>query len=99
MFDFLYPSFAAFLKLLAYGTIGGIIGLLSMVAVPLIAIIPVQLHRISFAPKDIPWVGQKDYTWFAKLRSTLVALKYERLNLEEGWEKVCGRPSGRIVRS
>lgn len=91
MFSFLAPPVAVFLKILAYGTVGGIIGLLSIIAVPVIAIIPVQLHRISFAPKNIPWVGQKDYTWFAKLRSTLVALKYERVNLEEGWEKVCRR--------
>ena len=85
----LFPS----LKTILYVCAGGIAGIcataLAVIALPLILMIPVQLHLISFAPEGIPWVGQKDYTWLSKLRSTLLALKYERVNLEEGWEKVC----------
>jgi hypothetical protein len=96
MFTTLISSEASFLDILAYGITRGAAGVAILVAAPvvilLVVAVPVQLHRISFAPKDIPWVGQGEHTWFSKLRSTLVALKYERVNLEEGWVKVCFVP-------
>jgi hypothetical protein len=93
MFDPLVLSEASYLDIVIYCITRGIAALAITITVAittfLIITVPLQLHRISFAPNNIPWVGQKDYTWFARLRSTLVALKYERTNLEEGWEKVC----------
>jgi hypothetical protein len=93
MFSQLVLSEASYLAIVIYGIVKGTAGLAIILAAAitmlLIITVPLQLHRISFAPKNIPWVGQKNYTWLAKLRSTLVALKYERSNLEEGWEKVC----------
>jgi hypothetical protein len=65
------------------------LAIVTAVTVPLLFLIPLQIHRISYAPKDIPWVGQESNTWWSKLKSTLLALKFERRNLEEGWEKVC----------
>lgn len=83
---------ASCLDVLFYGVTRGAAGIAILFATGIttlvVVTVPLQLHRISFAPKDIPWVGQKGYTWSSKLRSTLVALKYERSNLEEGWEKV-----------
>jgi hypothetical protein len=93
MFGPLVLSEASYLDIAIYGTTRSAAGLVIIIAAAittfLIVTVPLQLHRISFAPKNIPWVSQKNYTWLAKLRSTLVALKYERINLEEGWEKVC----------
>jgi hypothetical protein len=98
MFTLLNTSSASYLDILVYGLTRGAAGVAILVAAPIVTLlvvtVPVQLHRISFAPKDLPWVGQKNYTWFPKLRSSLVALKNERLNLEEGWEKVCLYPAG-----
>lgn len=97
MFTFLASSEVSYLDILVYGITRGAAGIAILVAAPIVTLlvvtVPLQLHRISYAPKDIPWVGQGNYTWFPKLRSTLVALKNERLNLEEGWEKVCLRPT------
>jgi hypothetical protein len=93
MFASLISSEASLLDILVYGITRGAAGVAILIAAPIVTLlavtVPVQLHRISFAPKDLPWVGQGEYSWFAKLRSSLVALKYERANLEEGWEKVC----------
>jgi hypothetical protein len=93
MFATLISPEGSILDILVYGITRGAAGVTVLVAAPIVTLlvvaVPLQLHRISFAPKDVPWVGQRDYTWFSKLRSTLVALKYERCNLEEGWEKVC----------
>jgi hypothetical protein len=93
MFGPLVLSEASYLDIAIYGTTRSAAGLVIIIAAAittfLIVTVPLQLHRISFAPKNIPWVGQKNYTWLAKLRSTLVALKYERINLEAGWEEVC----------
>jgi hypothetical protein len=93
MFALLVSSEASYLDILVYGITRGVAGVAILVAAPIVTLlvvtVPLQLHRISFAPKDIPWVGQGNYTWFPKLRSSLVALKNERVNLEEGWEKVC----------
>jgi hypothetical protein len=93
MFTLLASSEASCLDILLYGITRGAAGIAILVAAPVVTLlvvtVPVQLHRISFAPKDIPWVGQGDYTWFPKLRSSLIALKNERRSLEEGWEKVC----------
>jgi hypothetical protein len=93
MFTLLAPSDASYLDILYYGITRSAAGIAILVAAPIVTLlvvtVPVQLHRISFAPEDIPWVGQGNYTWFPKLRSSLVALKNERRNLEEGWEKVC----------
>lgn len=98
MFTLLVPSETSYLNILVYGITRGAAGIAILVAAPIVTLlvvtVPLQLHRISFAPKDLPWVGQGNYTWFPKLRSSLVALKNERLNLEEGWEKVCLRPGG-----
>ena len=98
MFTLLNISEASYPDILVYCITRGATGIAILVAAPIVTLlvvtVPVQLHRISFAPKDIPWVGQENYTWFPKLRSSLVALKNERLNLEEGWEKVCLRPGG-----
>jgi len=92
------PSDNSYLDILIYGMTRGAAGVAILVAAPIVTLlvvtVPLQLHRISFAPKDLPWVGQGDHIWFPKLRSSLVALKNERLNLEEGWEKVCLRPGG-----
>ena len=92
MFASLILSEASLLNILVYGITKGAAGVAILIAAPIVTLlvvtVPVQLHRISFAPKDLPWVGQRDYMWFSKLRSSLVALKYERANLEEGWEKV-----------
>jgi hypothetical protein len=96
MFTLLNISQASYLDILVYGLTRGAASVAILVAAPIVTLlivtVPVQLHRISFAPKDLPWVGQGNYTWFPKLRSSLVALKNERLNLEEGWEKVCLHP-------
>lgn len=93
MFGALISSGTSYLGILVYGVarVAAGIAILGIAAIATLVIItvPVQLHRISFAPKNIPWVGQKEYTWCSKLRSTLVASKFERSNLEEGWEKVC----------
>ena len=98
MLTLLAPSEASYLDILVYGMTRGTAGVAILVAAPIVTLlvvtVPLQLHRISLAPKDLPWVGQGNYTWFPKLRSSLVALKNERLNLEEGWEKVCLRPGG-----
>lgn len=98
MFTLLASSEASYLDILVYGTMRGAAGVAILVAAPIVTLlvvtVPVQLHRISFAPKDIPWVGQGNFTWFPKLRSSLVALKNERRNLEEGWEKVCQHHAG-----
>jgi hypothetical protein len=91
MFSPLVLSEASYLDIVIYGLTGLAITIAAATTTFLVTTVPLQLHRISFAPKNIPWVGQRDYTWFARLRSTLVALKYERSNLEEGWEKVCSR--------
>lgn len=97
MFTFLTSSEVSYLDILVYGITRGAAGIAILVAAPIVTLlvvtVPLQLHRIAYAPKDIPWVGQGSYTWFPKLRSSLVALKNERLNLEEGWEKVCLRPT------
>ena len=93
MFTLLASSKTSYLDILVYGITRGAAGVAILVAAPIVTLlvvtVPLQLYRISFAPKDLPWVGQRNYTWFPKLRSSLVALKNERLNLEEGWEKVC----------
>lgn len=93
MFGALITSASSHLAILVYGVAKVAAGFAILgttaIATLIIITVPVQLHRISFAPKHLPWVGQKDYTWLSKLRSTLVALKYERSNLEEGWKKVC----------
>lgn len=100
MLTFLVPSEASYLDILGYGITRGAAGVAILFAAPIVTLlvvtVPLQLHRISFAPKDIPWVGQGNYTWFPKLRSSLVALKNERLNLEEGWEKVRLHPASII---
>jgi hypothetical protein len=61
MFTTLISSEASFLDILAYGITRGAAGVAILVAAPvvilLVVAVPVQLHRISFAPKDIPWVG------------------------------------------
>lgn len=92
MFLNLFPSGASFFDILYYGITRGVAGIVvtfaAGIATTLLVLVPLQLYRISLAPKDIPWVGQEGYRYFPKLRSTLVALKYERQNLEEGWEKV-----------
>ena len=97
MFTFLTSSEVSYLDILVYGITRGAAGIAILVAAPIVTLlvvtVPLQLHRIAYAQKDIPWVGQGSYTWFPKLRSSLVALKNERLNLEEGWEKVCLRPT------
>jgi hypothetical protein len=93
MFSPLVLSGASYLDIIIYGVtrvaVGFVITISAALTTSLTITVPLQLHRISFAPKNIPWVGQRNYTVFAKLRSTFLALKYERLNLEEGWEKVC----------
>jgi hypothetical protein len=92
MYSPLVLSEASYLDIVIYcitkGTAGLAIIIVGAITTFLIITVPLQLHRISFAPENIPWVGQRNYTWFVRLRSTLVALKYERSNLEEGWEKV-----------
>ena len=96
MFLGLTPPGASYLDIFYYTFTRGAAGLalviVTAVTVPLLTLIPLQLHRISHAPKDIPWVGPKSNTRWSKLKSTLLALKYERGNMEEGWEKVC-RPA------
>jgi hypothetical protein len=93
MFSPLVLLEASYLDIIIYGVTRVAAGFAIVIAAAIttfpIITVPLQLHRILFAPKNIPWVGQRNYTWFAKVRSTLVALKYERSNLEEGWEKVC----------
>lgn len=92
MFSSLLPTGASFLEIIYYGITRGVAGIAVTVATGIattvLCLVPLQLYRISFAPKDIPWVGQGRYRYFPKLRSTLTALKYERQNLEEGWVKV-----------
>ena len=94
MFRGLLPPVAAsYLDVLYYtftrGAAGIALAIVTAIAVPLLVLIPLQLQRISYAPKDIPWVGQESNTRWSKLKSNLLALKFERRNLEEGWEKVC----------
>ena len=93
MFLGLIPSGASYLDILYYtftrGVAGIALAIVTAVTVPVLVLIPLQLHRISYAPKDVPWIGQHSNTWWSKLKSTLLALKFERRNLEEGWEKVC----------
>jgi hypothetical protein len=93
MFLGLIPPGASYLDILYYtltrGAAGIALAIVTAVAAPLLVLIPLQLQRISYAPKDVPWVGQGSNTWWSKLKSTLLALKFERRNLEEGWEKVC----------
>jgi hypothetical protein len=92
MFFGLLPPGASYLDILYYtltsSAAGIALALVTAVTVPLLVLIPLQLNRISYAPKNIPWVGQGSNTWWSKLKSTLLALKFERRNLEEGWEKV-----------
>lgn len=88
MFSFLISTDTSSLDLIYYGLLSAAAGLILTVATPIFVLIPLQLHRISLAPPNIPWTGQKSYTFFPKLRSSLVALKFERENIEEGWEKV-----------
>jgi hypothetical protein len=92
MFLGLVPPGASYLDILYHtftrGASGIALAIVTAVTVPLLVLIPLQLHRISYAPKDVPWVGQQSNTWWSKLKSTLCALKFERSNLEEGWEKV-----------
>ena len=87
------PVAASCLDVLYYtftrAAVGIALVIFTAVTVPLLIIIPLQLHRISYAPRDVPWVGQSSNTWWSKLKSTLLALRFERTNLEEGWEKVC----------
>jgi hypothetical protein len=80
--DILYYAFTR-------GAAGIALAIATAVTASLLVLIPLQLHRISYAPKDVPWVGQGSNKWGSKLKSTLLALKFERRNLEEGWEKVC----------
>jgi hypothetical protein len=88
MFLGLLPPDTSYLDILYYTLTRGA-AIVTAVTGPLLFLIPLQIHRISYAPKDIPWVGQESNTWWSKLKSTLLALKFERRNLEEGWEKVC----------
>lgn len=79
--DILYYTFTR-------GAAGIALAIVTAVTAPLVVLIPLQINRISYAPKEVPWVGQESNTWWSKLKSTLLALKFERRNLEEGWEKV-----------
>lgn len=88
MLSHLLPTDTSYLNILFYGIATATAGIALTVITPILVICPLQLHRISFAPDNIPWVGQNPKSFFPKLRSTLVALKYERRNLEEGWAKV-----------
>lgn len=87
MLSHLLPTDTSYLNILFYGIATATAGIALTVVAPILVIFPLQLHRISFAPDNIPWVGQNPKSFFPKLRSTLVALKYERRNLEEGWAK------------
>jgi len=93
MFLRLIPPSTSYLDIFYYtftrGATGVALAIVAAVTAPLLVLIPLQLHRISYAPKDVPWVGQQSNTWWSKLKSTLLALRFERRNLEEGWEKVC----------
>lgn len=87
MLSHLLPTDISYLNILFYGIATATAGIALTVVTPILVIVPLQWHRISFAPDNIPWAGQSSYNFFPKLRSTLVALKYERQNLEEGWAK------------
>lgn len=93
MFFGLIPPSTSHLDILYYtftrGAAGIALAIVTAVTAPLVVLIPLQINRISYAPKEVPWVGQESNTWWSKLKSTLLALKFERRNLEEGWEKVC----------
>ena len=92
MFLELVPPGASYLDIFYYtftrGVAGIALAIVTAVTAPLLVLIPLQIHRISHAPNDVPWVGQHSDTRWSKLMSTLLALKFERKNLEEGWEKV-----------
>ncbi|KAM0716983.1 hypothetical protein Q7P37_006835 [Cladosporium fusiforme] len=87
MLSYLLPPEISYAQILSYGLVSAAAGLALTIVTPILVIVPLQLHRISFAPDNVPWVGQRSYGFFPKLRSTLAALKYERQNLEEGWAK------------
>jgi hypothetical protein len=93
MFLRLIPPGTSYLDIFYYtftrGATGVALAIVAAVTAPLLVLIPLQLHQISYAPKDVPWVGQQSNTWWSKLKCTLLALKFERRNLEEGWDKVC----------
>lgn len=88
MLSYFFPTCTSCLDVLWNASAVAAAGIALTVATPVLVMIPLQLHRISLAPEGIPWVGQDSYSFFPKLRSTLVALIHERQNLEEGWTKV-----------
>lgn len=99
MLSHLLPTDASYINILFYGIATATAGIALIVVTPMLVIVPLQLHRISFAPDNIPWVGQNPKSFFPKLRSTLVALKYERQNLEEGWAKASVHLMSRIEKA
>jgi hypothetical protein len=39
-------------------------------------------------PKEIPWIGLRDYTLFPRVRASINSIFHTRQHLEEGYEKV-----------
>lgn len=64
-----------------------ILALISFLLLLFLIITPIQLHRISQAPENIPWVGLNRARFFPKLRAVFREIPAGRNPINEGYEK------------